>query len=471
MPQDRHHPTQDRHHQAHERATQSVVEGFHDRDVTVPELREARWIDLSRLPASSPAESLADAVAERVAAHERRQRPRRAAGMRTLRRRVGILLAGLLRAAFRGDVVSIHRRPAGGVWRGSVIGQHAAWGILDVMQQAGLVGVREGVRTALMGGDDPIFGGLPTRVWPTSALLKLAEHHGVSLETLLTDWKTNPEVERRSVKVAEADLVTVRALGREAPRLPVRPEQAVEAEAIRADVAALNASVAKVAVTGCPQPAFRRVFRLDLRLGGRFYAVGGSNFQTMPKADRALIHIGGEPVVEVDLHAAFLTLLLGVSGHDALPAKDLYAAVGLPRDAVKAWMVQTFATGVPAARWSREAGRTAPAANVKATAVRDAALAAYPPLADLERAIPADLLSLLPENRRGWAVGQYLTGLEARVMAGTLCALRSRGLVGLPMHDAVVVPARAAEAAADALREACWSVAKIEPRVKVLGLL
>ena len=60
------------------------------------------------------------------------------------------------------------------------------------------------------------------------------------------------------------------------------------------------------------------------------------------------------PAVEVDIHAVFLTLLLGLSGLQQLPTDDLYDVVGLPRAVTKAWFVQTFATGKPAGRWSRQ---------------------------------------------------------------------------------------------------------------------
>ena len=260
-------------------------------------------------------------MAELVETRQDRRRPLGSEGRETLRHRVGILLAGVLRAAFRGHLVSVHRSPKGGVWKASVVGHHAAWGLLSAMEQAGLIGTRKGVQTNKMGGDDPIFRGLPTRVWSTPRLLALASGLGVTAETLATDWKVNPEVERLRISVKPADLVVVYGLDRGAGRVHVRRDQAIEADAMRASVAELNAHVCTVQVTGCPPPAFRRVFRADLRLGGRFYAVGGSNYQNQPKEDRALIRIGGEPVVEVDLHAAFLTLLLGLCGVQELPRR------------------------------------------------------------------------------------------------------------------------------------------------------
>jgi hypothetical protein len=334
------------------------------------------------------------------------------------------------------------------------------------MKLAGLIGVRPGVQTNRFGADDPIYGGLPTRVWATPRLLTAASANGVIADTLATDWTIHPEVERTRIDVKRSELITVHGLERGTARAALPRGQGTEAEEMRARIAALNAHVRTVKITGCLPPAFRRVFRADLRLGGRFYAVGGANYQNLPREDRALLRIAGEQTAEVDLHAAFLTLLLGLSGVSALPAEDLYAAVGLPRAATKAWMVQTFATGKPAARWSRDTAPDVVALCAKATTVRDAALRAYPVLADLRRIIPPDLLRRLPEERHGWAVGQYLANLESRLMDSALRYVQARCVVGLPLHDSIIVPQSAAVVAENALRGACWAVAHVDPRVK-----
>jgi hypothetical protein len=416
------------------------AEGFRGADEPTDEaLREARWIDLTRLPDGASSTALTVAVAEHVATCLERRRAVGITGRKTLQYRVGILLAAILRANFRGHVISVHRSSKGGVWKGAVIGHSASWGILDAMGRAGLIGVRKGVQTSLVG--DVVFRGLPTRVWAMPSLIRLAECHGITAETLQEDWAINPAVERKRISVKAADLIAVHGLQRGAGRVPVRQDQAAEAAAMRERVAALNDRVRSVEITGCLPPAFRRVFRADLRLGGRFYAVGGSNFQSQPKADRAMIRIGGETVAEVDLHAALLTLLLGLAGVQKLPVVDLYAAVGLPRAAVKAWMVQTFATGRPATRWGRDTPAEVAALDIKATAVRDAAVRTYPAVGRLTQFVPAELLRRLPEERHGWAVGQFLTNLESRVMDSALGYLEHREVVGLPMHDSLIVPA------------------------------
>ena len=120
---------------------------------------------------------------------------------------------------------------------------------------------------------------------------------------------------------------------------------------MREDVAALNESAAHAEIRGCRAPAFRRSFRHNLRLGGRFYAIGVGNFQQMPEEERERITINGEAVCEVDIHACNLSIFLALTGTQELPEGDLYEGLKLPdgtpipREAVKNWVVQTSAAG------------------------------------------------------------------------------------------------------------------------------
>ena len=434
-----------------------------------PQLQNARWIDLSRIPSRGASRALAHRVTALMIPyldHKCLLGPDR---LDTLRRNTGILLAGILRAAFRGHLVSAQRSPSGGLWVGSVIRHAAAWRILEALTRADLIGQTQSVLTNQLAEDDPTVPGLATMIWPTSNLIELAERVGVTGATIAADWATNPRAERRTVPVARDDLVTAYSLSCDKQKRRSLVGQPAEAEAIKFGVAQLNDQVRLVPITGCPAPAFRRIFWGNLQLGGRFYAVGGSNYQNMLREDRALIRIGGEAVVEVHVHAAFLTLLLGLFGVRRLPAEDLYVAVGLPRAATKAWMLQTFATGNPATRWGRGTPNEVARLGIEAFEVCEAALRTYPAISNLRQIVLTEPLRRLPDDRHTWAVGQHLVNLESRVMDRTLFYVRARGAVGLPMRDSIIVPASASALAAEGLRRACWEVAQIEPRVKVSG--
>jgi hypothetical protein len=100
--------------------------------------------------------------------------------------------------------------------------------------------------------------------------------------------------------------------------------------------------------------------------------------------------------------------------------------------------------------------------------LRAATLAAYPALANLLPILPADLRPSPPAGRgANWAAGQYVAGVESSGMVATLEALMDRGVIALPLHDAVLVPRSAAEVALEALREGYAGVVGVPPRFRV----
>ncbi|MCV2892230.1 hypothetical protein [Lentibacter sp. XHP0401] len=80
----------------------------------------------------------------------------------------------------------------------------------------------------------------------------------------------------------------------------------------------------------CP---IRRVFNISTDYGGRLYAVGGPNWQNMPRDERHDITMNGEPTIEMDFTAFHPHILYNRRGHPA-PA-DCYDVGNWPRDLVK----------------------------------------------------------------------------------------------------------------------------------------
>jgi hypothetical protein len=245
-------------------------------------LRSARWIDLNRDTGSDGARALVGEVIAALLPHLKRSRKLCAVGTETQRGHVAAILAGLLRAGFKDRPVAAQRRTNGGMWKWSLIGNRAFWGLVDAMGDAGLVCCRNGTR------GNPIeweagefsysraFGGQPTKLWPSARLLELASCRGVTTETVRDDWPISRKAETTRIDVPADRLVVCKAIDRDAP-VVLAPEQAGEAEMMRKDVAALNESVAGADIRHCRAPAFSRVFRHDLRLGGRYYAIGGGD--------------------------------------------------------------------------------------------------------------------------------------------------------------------------------------------------
>ena len=92
-----------------------------------------------------------------------------------------------------------------------------------------------------------------------------------------------------------------------------------------------------------------------------------------------------------------------------------------------------------------------------------AALARYPFLAEAWR-IAEGFRNLAKPHR---VLIHALMGVESDVILDTLQALRAEGVLGLPMHDGIIVPASAEARACELLRQAAEREAGVELRLKV----
>ncbi len=412
------------------------------------------------------------------------KRARGAGAHARLLRELGAVLAGIVRPGLRQRVCAAQQGKRGGMWENSPVGRLSFWRIVGALEAAGFVGVRNGTRGE---GDDwgPLTpaeraAGVPresftrgraAKVWPTHSLLTLAHTHGVTSGTAGTDWRVSVAAETKVQRIREADLVVCLELKPSKARVALSSEEAAEADVMRQRVRELNDAVRPPVVQGCLAPVLARHFRHCLRLGGRFFAKGAGGYITMSETARAAIRIGGKPTVEIDLHAASLSIFLALGGAKSLPAGDLYDRVPVPgvadadrRDTVKAWVTQTLGRGRPSARWGKET--PAKVRRYRASKVGAAVLKVYPTLTQPVAVVPQSVLATLPEAARETGVSQYLVFLESAAVDAALCDLRSQGIVGLPMHDAVIVPRDAARKAKAALTRAFLARVGVAPRFK-----
>lgn len=421
----------------------------------------AAYVNLGRIPATPAAQAVAADVAGRLGPHLGGGRALGGAGRASLARDVGAVLAGVLRPGLKGDGVRAQRSPSGSLWQGTgaAMGRDRFWRLANALAGAGLVTVAKGIRTPGTARDGR--GGVASVIRATPALAALAASHGATEATRKADWTTDKAQRATVPRGADLAVVTVQPLQGVAPGMT--PDMDAMRAGLQANLAAVNAANARADIRGAgPGLVLVRRFRHSLAFGGRFY---GPAYVTTAAEERLAITFDGAPAAELDLKASQLTLLHGLAGHP-LPPGDPYAVPCIPRDVVKAWVVQSLGGGRPALQWADSTPKAVRAACAP-RAVWDALRPRCPFLADLAALVPADALASLPAERHGWAAGQWLVQREAAIVARALGELAGSGIAALPVHDALLVPVPALDAARRALMAAFEGAVGIAPRLDV----
>ncbi len=179
-----------------------------------------------------------------------------------------------------------------------------------------------------------------------------------------------------------------------------------------------------------------------LDFGGRLC---GGFWQNMPKHQRRHIRIDGEEAVELDYGQVFPRLAYGLAGAVPPQGTDLYAIPGLEgnRDGVKRGF-NALLWGTK--RWNPEIADALPR-EWTAKALRRALAAAHPAIAGLLQSGPL--------------TGYRLLHRESSVMLTVLLACMAAGIIALPIHDAVLVPASTAHAVAEIMEQSALAVAGV----------
>jgi hypothetical protein len=287
------------------------------------------------------------------------------------------------------------------------------------------------------------FAGRAPLLWPTRALLEAAVRHGVTPATLAVHfddvYPTKPPDVRHPVEMFtlkqprknEKALVAIRSEDAEAARLVDK-------------VNAYNVWIAEHDVAGCLPPRLKRVFTASWLLHGRWYAVGNEgNYQRMSEARRLKLTINGEPVAEVDVQASHLSIMRGLLGLP-LPDGDPYEFTEVPRSVAKAWITATLGKGTPVTKWAAKATKDSPELlRHDPKHIGQIICDRYPFLRRPAQAVdgPAGLGRLAHVGRPTQLLTHRLMGIEVQALTGAMEYLQAWGVLALPMHDGLIVPA------------------------------
>jgi hypothetical protein len=429
---------------------------------------ESLYLNLRRTPVNPAAEALVSEIHRRVILIEdhakTRTRARRADADRQLRAAIGAIVGNLLLAWAETPPRAVSRSLFANTFTGEDIGYPAFADAMRWMKKEHLLHRRKGGR--LPDGSK----GAASRFWPTQGLLTLAASYGIDTATVATDFGWRKSTSQKVPKVREPIVlweITAHPNAGRGRKLRIDQHDLVAAS-LQAEVERLNAFAAQHDVTGCRPPRWQRHFRGDWRLYGRLHAVGDGNYQSMP-ADRRVndIRINGEPVVEIDISASHLSIMHALMSLP-LPESDPYAIPGPNRKVVKVWINATLGKGSPVRKWPKKRLAKMPElAALDPLKVMAAVLKQYPWLAEPWR-LASEFEAVANPKR---VLPHMLMGIESDIMLAVVQALNAQGILGMPIHDGILVPAPAADLACDLILSISRRESGIELKVKTYPIL
>ncbi len=383
-----------------------------------------------RVTRSDNARAVVAAVRTKLEATEHRTRRRRAADEERYAVTLDAVIANALHHRLTRDTGSVaiprsnailerasrYRPKAIGGALPRVVDQLAAAGFLLTTAGSWSGSARAGVRSTMKAGP---------------ALVRLARRYGVTFADLGRQ-RVEETIVLKGLRLASCDGGPTQ----EAPLLEYRDQDHPTAPALRLDMAKINAALAAAPidfaddVLSRPRPVdvsdrrLRRVFtRGSFQSGGRLF---GGFWQPLSKQERAEgLTIDQEQVVELDFSGMGPRLLYGVAG--VIPHfHDPYTLPGIVgcRDGIKK---------VFGAELFREAGGRGSRLPQGTRKLFPAHLAYRDVLAALEQA-HQPIAHLF-----GTDVGHRIQYQESTIIVDVLLRLGRAGIVGLPIHDAILV--------------------------------
>lgn len=385
-------------------------------------------------------------IAATIEANEERSRARKKTDRFTFLRCVDALVCNLAQSALSvgGAAFGLPLRAGADLWKAGRYNSHAVKratlrNIVEAADECGYLTLTKST-----------WRGVSSQVQPSAVFGKALERRGVHATDI--GRKDGAEVIRLSRKDEDDG------------RVLVEYRDNSETRRMREELDALNRHLHEAEIAFDEDGKLPRICAAQRTLSRRFlempraprFALGGWLYGgfwiNLARDRRQSLRILGERPVEVDYSACFLRLACADGGHPiGHDIADPYALLPhVKRDALKIainallfcpdlkrWPEAAIATGLPA-RW-------------KPSAARAEVVAVFPGLAS----------HFMVSRDAGPPIGYRLFRLESDAMMHALGALRTAGVVALPLHDALLVTRQSADLAKDALEKAALRAAGV----------
>jgi len=409
----------------------SIEEGLPQSDVSTDEWKgEGSYLRLiNDAGEGEAAEFINDLAGVIIRGTDRKNRPGK-----PFKRALGALVADLLRIEASSSLSYGYHGMSPEAFRLLQVGYRPFSDVVDGMVEFGYVAKKGGFKEHTGKGAKAEA----TKFKATGKLLVHAASYGI----VPAEWKSHfPRLPRPAAIPHPIVLKAESSYYGKGKRMAV--DKGLSAvQRLAAQVNDINAFLHQQVIEPDNHYAFHRIFAHGDRKaygwdqGGRLYSMGEDNYQQMKEVERKLITINGKATIELDIKASYLTILHALADIPLPNHPDPYIIPGFPRPVIKSFVTMTLGYDKFHADWSDATVKTFAkkndGADLRQYAFRDVKAAVL-------RELP--LLQNWPESKVRWGDLQFIES-EAVIEAVHTLAVK-HGVVALPVHDSIIVPASA----------------------------
>jgi hypothetical protein len=424
---------------------------------------------LSR-PSSKEAALLIGVISEMVIEYEQsaglRKKRRSTEEAKSLKLTIGALLGDLLRAMASARAEdTIYRSLKAETFSGDSVPYRTFVAVVEALEGMTLIEKHTGKQRVTRNLFDPegkpfATGGTATRFKATQNLKDIYAEAGIRPEQVTAHFRQQLPAYPITLKAASK-----RVGGEKIRGSQMRFERTSRTDQLSEEVKNINAFLDQFTLEPCLFSGFKRGFNegdtpnFDWNKGGRLYCQGSYNYQLEKSRSRLEMTIDGEPVVEVDVRASYLTVLHGVLRKPFNPQQDPYQLDGIPRPLAKDWTVATLGSLKHLSRWpARLSDKYFDDHGVKPSKIA----AVWQVRAAMETRHP--ILKDWGQLSVTWA---DLMFYESEAMLGAMERLRTMGIPSYPVFDALIVRQRDQEQAMWALKSSYKDTVGIQPELGI----